>query len=119
MKLKDIVEENEGIKILKVRMYDLNPNDDGADIYAATDGAGNFALANGGGVWFADDVNNPHLKNIDGKPHSKSNDLAIMNVNGKLGLYDDNLKMVHGPYKSLADVVDDVKNNNIKYVITS
>lgn len=83
-------------------------------IYTATDGKGNYPLTNDGSVFFSI-VDNEHIRELDGKPHSTSDEEYIFLVDGKLGVYDNNLKLLRS-YDDIRDVLYDIEYGNLPYV---
>jgi len=71
-------------------------------IYTKTDGRGNYPLTQGGHVMMTQDPDSEYISELDGEPHSKNSEYDLYSVNGKLGLYDGNLKL----FKSFDDFDD-------------
>lgn len=107
------------VKLLKIKSWDTP--DKFSYLYAGTDGRGNYTLANNGSVWVTDDPKNQFLQEVDGKPHckEKDSDYWVWEVNGKLGVYDDNLKMIYGPYKDTDEIIDDSREDEELYELVS
>lgn len=100
----------ESVTMIPVKFYDKNGQID--TLYTATDRMGKYSLTNSGAVFFTDNKNDD--LEIHGKPHSNEKELYLCFINGKLGIYDSNMKMKHGPFKSFSEAKDFIEEKNIK-----
>lgn len=81
------------------------------DLYTMTDGRGNYPLSNDGGVFMSQNADNVHIQSLDGKPHSTDKTLYLFIIDKKLGLYDDNLRLVM-PFESVDDFLEKYEDDS-------
>lgn len=105
---KYLVEQDSNIKVIKIKEYGDPHNFD--TLYTSTDGNGNYPLTNDNAVFMSEKKNAKELKELDGKPKSKDRELYVMEVDGKLGIYDSNLKAMK-TFRKMSDLESFVEDN--------
>ena len=91
---KELIEaKDKSAKTVKAKLYLDDSNFE--MLYTITDGKGNYPLSNDGSVHWSDDKAGIKKLEIDGKPHYKGKEHDVMDVDGKLGVYDLNLKQAY------------------------
>jgi hypothetical protein len=112
-------------KLIKIKLYTDPDNFD--EIFTITDGKGNYPLSNDNAIFWTDKRGVNDL-NLDGNPdklYKGKPFLQVVEVDGKLGVWDTNLfKKKLGPYKNMDALIDDVYGygeggalgNDLKYL---
>ena len=98
----------ESLKLIPVTFWWSLDLDDNETFYTYTDGKGNYPLAKDGSI-FVGEKNNKNIKDLDGKPHSKSKKVFVAKLNNVFGLYDGNFKLVK-KFKDIDDLAEDLKD---------
>jgi len=111
--LEKLEEETESNQVIELDQWSWDFNKGPYTLYTATDGNGNYALANDGSVFFTEYEDGANQLEIDGKPHSKGNQLFVYEKDGKIGIYDDNFVLKFDPFKN-QDEASEFINGQIK-----
>lgn len=108
MQLNEVI-KNRHI-IIKVTDYD----EDGKkyDMWTATDGHGHFLLTGGGDIWFTDNPNNEllHEPVEPVKPRNNSLEYAVLEINGRFGVYNTNTLEKYADAHDVHDAWDKLHN---------
>lgn len=89
-------------------------------LYTVHDNKGNYMLSNDKAVFLTEKrILDKFIKEegeevIHGKPQTRSKELFVHKINNKLGIYDGNLKMKHGPFRDFEDVEEFLEENEIE-----
>ena len=91
-------------KIQKIKLFYAPKDYD--NLYTATDGKGNYSLNKDKSVNLSDSKED---LTVDGKPKAKSLEYDVMDIDGKLGVWDSNLKLIQ-KYKNMKDLLNDIQD---------
>jgi len=80
-------------KVITAKLYIDDSNHE--MLYTKTDGKGRYPLSRDGSVHLSDDKPGVAKLSIDGKPHYKGEYHDVMEIDGKLGVWDYNLKLIY------------------------
>ncbi len=101
---KEILEDK--LNILKVKLYYSVKE---YDSLFTKSNKSEYPLNKDKSVFFTDDIKDLDDLTIDGKPKGKTTSYDVMDVNGNLGIYNQNLKLVM-KFKNMNDLVKNIEN---------